>query len=1605
MDSNNNSFRKPTSSSMKRETYEFDVASDQLLVEEKKGYKSAGILPIRVNRTGNLEVLLPFEFKNGQSVLNILGGMRENSDKSPMETALREFTEETAHLVKGYEIKKFLENPETCGGLWLGFGKYVLYIILVPYDMLDSIPKKYRENYNYRYHMNAEASKILWIKWNSLKEFQKQDTDFLSENQEFPLGEFLKKVLKEPKVDYVLSRLIYFSLFHHLLENSELKPNQMKSEILTTNWKLPFEPLPPPPIEKISKTDPKCQNLIQKLPNEIQTKILSVRQVNVSSKTANYQKEKKKIGAAANILYPIFHGTPETWRATAIAIHGFDLRIRLCGRALGDGVYSSTDPSVAFGYGRNGSILCLEGLVTKPDTTISGNVFVFKDPRHILPHYILDFAALDDKSSIEHSSLKQKQILEEMEVRQKEFEKSVQDREKKSLLFYKQKISELLAKLEHLSSKEDFAEIEKLQQNFWRERAQVLSGLPIYSQKREIIEAIQKSNVVILTAETGTGKSTQIPQYILDDVQSSESRRIAVLQPRRVNATSLASRVSHERGQIVGQEVGYSLGRGSSQKSEKTRIEFMTHGLFVQIAQDTLKLLKNYCVVLLDEAHERSVEIDLSFALLRSALEKASQSNIFFKVIILSATIGPQVDLFLNFLSPNSNKDSILSLKGTSFPVYIEHRDDISPDPKEIGTNGVGKVLSNYAMQAALDIITQTSSGNILVFVPGESHIKSALIQSSKMLEEFYNLTSLKHVEDGFKFEFILKGSKTFSKAKTQKIGVYPFHGKLTNKQKDRIISPREDRIVVFTTNIAETGLTVPDVRYVIDTGLERRVQWNNITFMNEMVTTKITASSMIQRTGRAGRVASGICIRLFSKETSETLEKVPQSKIQTGELLSGVLRLCNMKRDIPLLEKIPKEAMDSAVKVLKDLSALDENQKVTKEGVAFLSLGLDLRLGRFLLACDVVGCVNDGCSLAALLATDSHSKLISNKEKDDLESFLHKNGDHLTLLNIFKAFKKAKDKFSWCDNHNFDYDVLLEAEETYQYILLSLNSLGISLENDKRKIVHHGDIDQALLRALCSGYFDNIAIVRRPGSPKDGFSWLMDEDRQTNVLKSINNFQQQHMPPSDSQTPNNNQSLNQQENKRNQHLKLPSNSVLWTLSESETKNFPLVVFDKVMLTDGVNGKPTIHIASYINIDDVEKGAPNWCKQVNFDQLMKDCRRSVIKYPLNNEQKRLLKRNKGYFIKEIKKKVGKRNFGDIVISVEGDELSVAVPASTAPLVDSIVTRFIDQIEPGKISFSVDQNLVGKIIGKGGSSKNKILEEMNDTVYELTGDSTEEVDIRINKDGIVTLIVGGKAKSFLPLLAGRLHTIISNRYDVYPKVVVNNNPIMDSISDQRLRLLSTKQPPSGNSTRDDAILFLAHSAVWDAQCSVYGGFVRDWVMRGESANDVDVQVPSNIGIEQAKKKIIQAAQQRTIKLTKEKSKGPAHTLIFHGFWSGNPIEVDLVDPKNVQVIPPGVDCDAGNLLIAYPGILKKKVETAGGKFLSIHHCKKHIMNKKFVCFMDISSYPEVAKRRLEKYFSRGWTCLSKIPPIFPELNVYKHLMRPKEKYSKDWWNLN
>ncbi|TMW59222.1 hypothetical protein Poli38472_007367 [Pythium oligandrum] len=1616
--------------------------------KKKSDHRAGGVLLARAAVSG-VEVLVGVEHRPMDEVpgyyVNFLGGKRKNGER-PVDTAAREFSEEVGMTFKKQEMAKFLSNKDKSRELWLPFAKYVLYISNWDTDdRADTLPEQYakRKSGFIGIGDGAEHECLVWISWDGLvsaakETAQKVNTPFGKVSISGMLCRFIADF--ENATNEIFNELIA----HKIVESERARIQRLKSlgdndligALLQSDWKLslssPLMP-PPPPIHPLDPSDEIYKKAMDPLPPDMSSRVVSVRRVNASARIGDYKRELKRIEASSDSVSekePLYHGTPERWRATAIALNGFDLSIQLCGRSYGDGVYSSPDVSTAGSYtsqggsltSQGGSLLCLRGIVatnckSRSDNTIlpDNGIHVFPNPRCVLPLVIIDFSASDSRDTLEMERKSAQDEFKAMVERRKALEASMKKQEavfshemasrlRHSLQVYSKSfekyVAEICASKSDVKSKKETpgGSSRATLRQLMLERQQFAACLPIYEVKHEITKILHNFQVVVLTADTGSGKSTQLPQIIMDDViPRDEVRRIAVLQPRRVNAVSISKRVAEERGLPHGQEVGYRIGRGESNVSETTRVEYMTHGLFVEIARDSDALLNKYCAVVVDEAHERSVDVDLSLALLKRALRKANERErrtksdvISFRVVVTSATIQEDAAHFQRYLDPSLRNSRVFSVKGCAFPVHIEHRPDIQVDPQVLGSAGVGKVLTSAAIQSAMDILRATETGNILIFLPGEGSINDALETARQDIlmcadGEVENNTSLLSSDAAFCFRMAVQHeestekqpkSKFFKEAvkKEQKkitVSIIAFHGKCSRAQRDYVLNPPPDqRFVIFSTNVAETGVTLPNVRYVIDTGLERRVHWNAAVDVNEMVTEPVTLSSMKQRTGRAGRTASGICIRLYGEDQDTDVDPVRrrvEPAMQNSMIYKVVLLNKHMRHldneELEMLDPIDPGLLAIAEERLHALGALDEKGNLTREGIVLLSLGIDLRLGRFLIACSRFGCLATGTKLASLLvASDGAERLLPHRKRlesfAELEEFVDESGDHLTLLNIVEAYDRAvgsHEGMVWCSQYGFDEDVFAGAELTREYLLKVLDHLKFDLVDVSKTITRNGGIASSLRRALCSAYCDQIAATRVAGVPVAGFTRILTSAKQDEALEMMTDFARRTQPAvspqgSDGAGTDSSELI----------VKAASNTTLWLDDVSKQEDLGrLVIFGSQMLTDGSKrAEPTVQLISYVTEEEVEAGAPEWCRLVDSKELVQSLARETIRIQLSDGVRKYVVMDRGAWLKQLRRK-----FPVTTANIQKRVLVVTCPRRLSARVELEIRKLLRVVEAESVTLQLPDHVkMGKIIGKGGENI-KALEENIQTLLssEKRGVGRRHVESQriVSVDSTsreITITLVGDAKILMPVIVGRIQSLIVQTHGdgMLPFLTQALGDRGQELQQYpRLAQLLSSVPPQSWHTRDDIMLQIAHALIWKCDVSIYGGFLRDWVIRGEPANDIDVQIsPPQTTTSSITRQLHQFLAQSPhavrhgVVIQSGREKGSAFTLAVSA-KSFASIDIDLVDPSLVQhKTHPGVDCDAGNLLLNKNESLRKKVTTAGDSLAS---ALENVRKKQFVFY--------------------------------------------------------
>jgi len=450
---------------------------------------------------------------------------------------------------------------------------------------------------------------------------------------------------------------------------------------------------------------------------------------------------------------------------------------------------------------------------------------------------------------------------------------------------------------------------------------QTLKSYPIDDILPELTAVIREHPAVVLQAPPGSGKTTRVPLALLD-VLPPQAGRILMLEPRRIAAVSAARWMAKTLGEEIGQTLGYSI-RFDSRVSKSTRIEVMTEGIL------TRRILANpdladVAMVIFDEFHERSLQADLALALCLD-IRRALREDL--KILVMSATLdGGRVSTLLDGAP-------IISSQGIAYPV----------EERYCGNNrdqSVTKRMTDVVQRALRE-----TSGDILVFLPGAGEIRAV---NDALAETLYNQA-------------------------TSDISLHPLYGDLPFDQQERAILPSSQRKIVFATNIAETSLTIEGVRVVIDGGLTRRLQYDPATGMNRLVTVTVSQASARQRQGRAGRLGPGVCYRLYSHHTFQSLIPFAPPEIAISDLSSLVLDLAawGVKDPAALswLDGPPDAAWRAAQELLIELGALDATGSITPVGESMARLPLHPRLGRLLLKAAELGCPSLGADLAALLS------------------------------------------------------------------------------------------------------------------------------------------------------------------------------------------------------------------------------------------------------------------------------------------------------------------------------------------------------------------------------------------------------------------------------------------------------------------------------------------------------------------------------------------------------------------------------------------------------------------------------------------------------------
>ena len=519
--------------------------------------------------------------------------------------------------------------------------------------------------------------------------------------------------------------------------------------------------------------------------------------------------------------------------------------------------------------------------------------------------------------------------------------------------------------------------------------------LPVSARRAEIAAALQANQVIIVSGETGSGKTTQLPKICLS-LGRGERGLIGHTQPRRIAATATAKRIAQELGSAPGMHVGYKI-RFNDVLSDGAWVKLMTDGILLAETQSD-PLLRNYDTLIIDEAHERSLNIDFLLGYLKQLLPKRPD----LKVIITSATID--ADRFSRHFEINGRPAPVIEVSGRLYPVEIRYRpveSELTQKNANAGTTGATKQVAAPTTSAArgkqqrdlmdaivdaVDELALNGPGDILIFLPGEREIRDA----AEALRKHHP----PHVE------------------------ILPLFARLSAQEQERVFKTSNARRLVLATNVAETSLTVPGIRFVVDAGTARVKRYSYRNKVEQLQIEAIAQSAANQRAGRCGRVAAGVCIRLYDEQDYLQRPKFTDPEILRSSLAAVILKMKSLKlgdvEQFPFIEPPLGRAIADGYQLLQELGAVDETRELTPLGRQLAKLPLDPRVGRMMLAGRDHDCLSEMLIVAAALSVqDPRDRPAEAQAAADNahKIFADEKSEFLSYLKIWKWFEEAIDQ------------------------------------------------------------------------------------------------------------------------------------------------------------------------------------------------------------------------------------------------------------------------------------------------------------------------------------------------------------------------------------------------------------------------------------------------------------------------------------------------------------------------------------------------------------------------------------------------------------------
>ena len=556
--------------------------------------------------------------------------------------------------------------------------------------------------------------------------------------------------------------------------------------------------------------------------------------------------------------------------------------------------------------------------------------------------------------------------------------------------------------------------------------------LPVVERRDDILELLEARQVVVLCGETGSGKTTQLPKLCLQ-LGRGVRGRIGHTQPRRLAARSLAARIAEELHGRLGEQVGFKV-RFQDRVSDGTYVKVMTDGMLLAEIQSDPEL-REYDTLIVDEAHERSLNIDFLLGYLHRLLPRRPD----LKLIITSATIDPQ-----RFAAHFGNAP-VIEVSGRTYPVEVRYRPPAGDDDEQRQRSREQAVLD------AVDELAAEGPGDILVFLPGERAIR----ETAELLRKHHP----PHTQ------------------------ILPLYARLSAAQQQEVFAPHGGRRIVLATNVAETSLTVPGIRYVVDTGLARISRYSYRTKVQRLPIEPVSRASASQRAGRCGRVAAGICIRLYSEADYLAREPFTSAEILRTNLAAVILQMATQGlgdvEDFPFIDPPDARFVRDGYKLLQELGAVDARYGVTPLGRRLARLPVDPRLARMLLAAHDNRCLNEVLIIVSVLeSADPRERPLDHAQAADEKHalFIDRRSDFMTCLNLWNAYMEQSRHLSqnklrkWCREHFLSWLRMREWIDIHRQLQAQVHAMGLS---GNAEAADYRSIHTALL----TGLLGNVAM------------------------------------------------------------------------------------------------------------------------------------------------------------------------------------------------------------------------------------------------------------------------------------------------------------------------------------------------------------------------------------------------------------------------------------------------------------------------------------------------------------------------------------------------